>query len=86
MDNKGRYIISIIESNSVKNICLNDFNKSKISFGRSKSNDIVISSPIISSCHGYFNLGADGVEVIDNDSTNGIYIFVTFLSFNNTFN
>lgn len=74
MDNKGRYIISIIESNSIKNICLNDFNKSKISFGRSKSNDIVISSPIISSCHGYFNLDVDGIEVVDNDSTNGIYI------------
>ncbi len=74
MSSKKRYIISIIESDSIKNICLNDFDKKEISFGRNKNNDIVISSPIISSNHGYFKITDEGIEVIDNDSTNGIYI------------
>lgn len=68
------YIISIIDSNSVKNINLSEFNKNEISFGRNKDNDIVIDSPIVSSNHGCFKINDNGIEVIDNNSTNGLYI------------
>ena len=68
------YVISIIESNSIKNINLNDFKKQEISFGRNDDNDIIIDSPIVSGKHGSFIITDNGIEVIDNNSTNGLYI------------
>ena len=74
MSTEKKYIISIIDSESIKNVCLNDFNKNEISFGRDSSNDIVISSPIVSFCHGIFKIDDNGLSVIDYESTNGIFV------------
>lgn len=66
--------LSIIDSGEIKNISLNNFKKEKITFGRSKDNDVVITSPIVSSHHGYFLIKDDGLYIYDNKSKNGIFI------------
>lgn len=71
---KLRYTITIIEENEIKDICLNDYNKNIISFGRGLNNDIKLSSLLVSSNHGYFEFLENGVKVVDNNSTNGIFI------------
>ena len=74
MEKGNVYAISIIDGGEIKNISLNKFKKEKITFGRSKDNDIVISSPIVSSHHGYFLLNDEGIHIYDNKSKNGIFI------------
>ena len=74
MEKDNVYAISIIDGGEIKNISLNKFKKEKITFGRSKDNDIVISSPIVSSHHGYFLLNDEGIHIYDNKSKNGIFI------------
>lgn len=71
---ESRYVITVIEEDSVKNICLQDFGKPIVTFGRSSSNDVVFSSLLVSSNHGYFEITDYGVKVCDNNSTNGIYV------------
>ena len=66
--------VAIIDGDKIKNICLNDFGKSVITFGRSSDNDIVLSSPLVSKKHGYFNLSNNMVLIFDNQSKNGFYI------------
>lgn len=58
----------------VREIDLRKYNKSRLSFGRSNDNDIVISSSVVSrQHHGFFILEGDRVWIEDNpDSTNGI--------------
>jgi len=72
--NKLRYTIAIIGDGKVKNICLNDFGKSKITFGRGSDNDIVLSSVLVSNNHGYFNINNGMVSIFDNNSKNGIFV------------
>lgn len=73
-DDKKRYTITIIEEDDIKDISLDSFNKSKITFGRSEDNDIVISSLLVSLHHGYFEIENDEVKIYDNNSTNGIFV------------
>lgn len=68
------YTISIIGSDKVKNVSLNDFGKNRITFGRSSDNDIVLSSPIVSNHHGYFIIDENGVSVYNNKSKNGLFV------------
>lgn len=74
-DNKKiKYTITIIEENEIKNICLNNFGKTIIFFGRLPENDIQLTSPIVSSKHGYFEISNNSLKVVDNNSTNGIFV------------
>lgn len=54
---------------------LSSFRKQKITFGRDKSNDIVLDSKIISAFHGYFLFSEDGCSIVDNNSTNGLFLY-----------
>lgn len=69
-----KYTLSIIGEDKIQNIHLNDFNKSIITFGRSEDNDIVISSPIVSAHHGYFNFSNGLIHIFDKKSKNGFFI------------
>ena len=71
---KKEYTLSIIESDDIKTISLNDFKKEIITFGRDKKNDIVLDSPIVSSKHGYFKIDDDSISIYDNKSKNGLFI------------
>ena len=73
-DTKMQYTVSIIDSGEVKNVYLGDFGKDKITFGRSNDNDIVLDSPIVSSHHGYFFIGENGLSVYNNNSKNGVFV------------
>jgi len=73
-DNKLKYIVSIIGDGKTRSICLNDLNKDTITFGRSSNNDIVISSNLVSSKHGYFKIVNGQLIVYDQNSKNGLYI------------
>lgn len=66
--------ISIIANGDIRNIVLNDLQKSKITFGRDKSNDIVLPYSFISKFHGYFELVEDTLKIVDNNSKNGLFI------------
>ena len=70
----GKYIITVIEDDKIRDICLNEFGKSIIRFGRSEDNDIVISSLLVSSHHGYFELKDGNINIYDDNSKNGLYI------------
>lgn len=74
INNSNQFTISIIGNGSIRNICLNDFGKSTITFGRSEDNDIVLSSPIVSSKHGCFIIEGDSLKLCDQKSKNGIFI------------
>ena len=69
-----KYFVTIVEDDSIKNVCLQDFGKNVISFGRASNNDIMFSSLLVSSNHGYFEITEQGVFVVDNHSTNGLYV------------
>lgn len=69
-----KYTITIIDEDEIKNICLNDFRKDVITFGRAEGNDIKLKSLLVSSNHGYFRIDANGIQVVDNNSTNGIFV------------
>lgn len=49
------------------------FGKETVTFGRDDTNDIIISSEIVSRKHGYFTI-KDGICYITDKSTNGIYV------------
>lgn len=70
---KQLYKIIICQENHHDVYTLNDFDKKEITFGRANSNDIVIKSNIISNFHGKFIL-EDGLQIVDNNSTNGLFI------------
>lgn len=53
---------------------LAEFDKEKITFGKRSTNDIVLTSELISQNHGYFVLSRGRCIVYDNDSTNGLFI------------
>lgn len=72
--NSFKYTITIIGEDRIRNICLNDFGKSIVTFGRSKDNDIVLSSLLVSSHHGYFNFSNGLISIFDSQSKNGFYI------------
>lgn len=72
--NELKYTLAIIGEEKIKCVCLNDFKKSIITFGRSEDNDIVISSPLVSSHHGYFNINNDQLFIFDKRSKNGFVI------------
>lgn len=67
-------VISIFVNGDIRNIVLTDFKKEKVTFGRDKSNDIVLNSLFISKFHGYFELKDSNLIVVDNDSKNGIIV------------
>lgn len=54
------------------NIDLSSFRKSKVTFGRTPTNDIVLVSPLVSHDHGYFLLEKGVWKIVDKDSTNGL--------------
>lgn len=68
-------ILTIFEEDSaVRQINLWEFRSKKITFGRSEENDIVISSPIVSSEHGFFWINHGEIFVVDDNSTNGTFV------------
>ena len=46
----------------------------RYNFGRSSDNDIVLDDKMVSRDHGYLLVNGNKVYVVDNDSTNGIYV------------
>lgn len=78
MDNKNnidtKYTLTIIGDKKRKTICLNDFKKSIITFGRNEDNDIVLASPLVSGYHGYFNINNGQLSIFDKKSKNGFLI------------
>ena len=73
-NNSKQYSILIIGNGTTRSICLNEYGKNVITFGRSEDNDIVLSSPIISSKHGTFIIENDELKIKDNRSKNGIFL------------
>ncbi|MBR1506419.1 MAG: FHA domain-containing protein [Eubacterium sp.] len=64
--------LTIIESNGQRRkVNLDDIGKSRISFGRSHNNDIVINSDIVSGQHGYISKSGGSWIISDSNSTNG---------------
>lgn len=61
-------------SGPVKETNISLINKSKISFGRGQTNDIVIDSGVVSKIHGYIENIDGRLYIYDNNSTNGIFI------------
>lgn len=72
--NKTKYFVCIIGDGKVRSVCLNDFNKDIITFGRTDDNDIVLSSNLVSGKHGYFSIGNGIFSVYDNQSKNGVFV------------
>lgn len=70
----NQYSVFIIGNGTSRNVNLNEFGKKVITFGRSEDNDIVLSSPIISSKHGAFIIENGELKLCDNKSKNGIFI------------
>ncbi|MDF2538601.1 MAG: hypothetical protein K0S76_1622 [Herbinix sp.] len=67
-------IITIFDGLSEpKRMDLKDFGKEKITFGRNHTNDIVLTSSIVSGNHGYFLIKGGKCSIIDDHSTNGLY-------------
>ena len=69
-----RYVITIIDEDEIKNIDLKSFNKNTVTFGRGIDNDIKLNSLLVSNNHGWFEINSDGIKIVDNNSTNGIYV------------
>ena len=78
----NRYSIFIIGNGTTRNICLNEFGKKSITFGRNDDNDIILSSPIVSGNHGSFIFENNELKLCDNRSMNGLFINGLFI--NNT--
>ncbi len=66
--------ISIVANGEISNIVLSDFHKERITFGRDKTNDIVIPSLFVSKFHGFFVIKDNVLKVYDNDSKNGLIV------------
>ncbi len=75
-DNTRQSVIINVYSGagSVFTVDLSEFNKTKVTFGSGAGNDILISSPVTSESHGYFQLTNDGWIICDNHSKNGIIV------------
>ena len=73
-DNDLKYVVTIIGDGKIKSICLNDFEKDVITFGRKEDNDIILSSNLVSGNHGSFYLKNGIVTIYDNQSKNGLYV------------
>ncbi len=58
----------------IREIDLSLYGKERLSFGREPSNDVVISSNIVSKFHGFFQFIEGSWCIYDNNSTNGFYI------------
>ena len=71
---KLKYFVTIIGDGKLRNICLNDFNKDVITFGRGEDCDIVLVSNLVSKIHGYFSINNGIIRVFDYHSKNGIFI------------
>ncbi len=71
---KVQYTISVIESGNIENYSFTDFGKDTVTFGRNEKNDIVLSSPVVSSFHGHFSLENGVFTIHDDKSLNGFYI------------
>lgn len=71
---KIQYTISIIENGTITSYSLSSFGKEKITFGRDKTNDIILSSPVVSSNHGYFIFENGNLTIRDDNSLNGFII------------
>ncbi|MDO5291843.1 MAG: FHA domain-containing protein [bacterium] len=70
-----QWSITIVVGNQMpRKYRLDDFKKDTVWFGREASNDIVISSGLVSAKHGCFIHRQDGWWIVDANSTNGIYI------------
>jgi len=70
---KKNYKLIVCRKGGHQVIDLNDFEKDSITFGRAGDNDIVLDENIISGHHGKFLLG-EGLKIVDNESTNGLFI------------
>ena len=70
----SQYSILIIGNGTTRSVCLNEFGKNTITFGRSEENDIILDSPIVSSVHGSFVIENNELRLVDNKSKNGIFI------------
>lgn len=69
-----KFTITMFENDELIDICLNDFNKTKITFGRGEENDITLSSSLVSLKHGYFELINNELKIYDNNSKNGLLV------------
>lgn len=68
-------VVNIFDGdNSPYVIDLKDYNKNKITFGKSNDNDIVLNSAIISRHHGYFLIDNNKCYIYDDNSSNGIFV------------
>lgn len=68
-------IITIFDGINVpQKINLLEYDKKKITFGRNKANDIILESSFVSNFHGYFLIEKDQCTIVDNDSTNGLFL------------
>ena len=74
IEDASQYSILIIGNGTTRSVCLNEFGKNIITFGRSEENDIILDSPIVSSVHGSFIFENNELRLIDNKSKNGIFI------------
>lgn len=71
---ENQYVITVIENDNIRNINLSSLHKSRVSFGRGEDNDIILTSPLVSVNHGYFELSDNHITITDNQSTNGIFV------------
>lgn len=72
--NSEKYFLTIIEGDTVQTIELEKFGKEIITFGRGEQNDIRLASKLVSDSHGYFMLNTHGLSVVDDGSTNGLFV------------
>ena len=68
----SQFIYIFDAMNAPKEIELLSFEKSELTFGRATSNDIVLSSHLVSRQHGVFSLENRQWKIYDHNSTNGI--------------
>lgn len=71
---KEHRLIVIDSDRDIHEVDLNAFRRSRVSFGRDSSNQIVLKSGLISNTHGCFEYIEGELYIYDNNSTNGIYI------------
>lgn len=74
MKDKNNFLIIVDGNKEVREVDLNAFRSERISFGRNSSNNIVLSSGIVSKEHGFFEFVGDKLVIYDGGSTNGIYV------------
>ena len=68
-------ILLVSAGSGVEEICLDDFQKSKVRIGREeKKSDIIVRSPVVGRAHGEFCRKNGAWYYVDNHSTNGSYL------------